>query len=122
MKILIADDDAAWLHMLTRYFGAAGHEVFSASTWKAARALAESALPDLILLDSSLPDGEAGAFCAALRADRRFGGTALLLLSGDETPAGHGADGSLLKCEPLSALNAAIAAALAARAAARGGN
>jgi len=122
MKILIADDDAAWVRLLARYFGGAGHEVLSGGTWAAVRSLAGRAVPDVILLDSALPDGGAGAFCEALRADGRFDRTALLLLSGAEPEGAHGADVFVLKCAPLAELEAAMAAALAMRAAAGGGN
>lgn len=116
MRILIADDDAAWVHLLSSYFGAAGHEVLSAGTFGAALALAARKIPDVMLLDSSLPDGEAREFCPALRADRRFYGTALVLVSGTVPEEGcGGADLCLLKGEPLTELGAAVARVLAAR-------
>lgn len=121
MKILIADDDAPWVRMLSRYFSGGGHEVYSCGTWQAAGALALRAMPDAILLDSCLPDGEAVDFCAFLRADARFDGTALVMVSGAGPEAARGADGMLTKCEPLAKLDAAIAAALSARRAAGGG-
>lgn len=118
MRILIADDDTIWVRVLARYFGGAGHEVLSGGTWEAARALAARAVPDVILLDSTLPDGEVGAFSRTIRSDARFDRTALLLLSGTEPEGGHGADRFLLKGVPLAELEAAITSALAARAAA----
>ncbi|OGR66094.1 MAG: hypothetical protein A2X30_09635 [Elusimicrobia bacterium GWB2_63_16] len=121
MRILIVDDDAAWVHMLSCYFVGGGHEVLSGRTWAAARSLADHAVPDVILLDASLPDGEAGPFCEAIRSDVRYGRTALLLLSGTEPEAGCGADRFVLKGLPMVELEAAIAAARATRGAAGGG-
>lgn len=115
MKILIADDDAVWARVLSRHMAAAGHEALCAGTWEEARRLAEQSLPDAILLDHSLPDGEAEDFCARLRADSRFDLTALLLYSGTGGGCCAGADRCLLKGEPMGPLPSEIAAAVAAR-------
>ena len=121
MKIIIADDDAVWVRVLSVYLGGSGHEVLSGRTWAETRALADRDLPDAILLDSSLADGDAKDFCAVLRADPRFDRTALVLVSGAEPEEGHGADRCLLKGEPMGAMVPAILAAAAARRAAGGG-
>jgi len=121
MKILIADDDAPWARVLSRYFSSAGHEVYSCGTWQAAGALALQAVPDAILLDSWLPDGAAVDFCRVLRADARFDRTALVMVSGAGPEAARGADAMLTKGEPLEKLDAAISGALSARRGAGGG-
>lgn len=116
MKILIADDDTAWVHLLSSFFGRAGHEVFSAGTFRAALALAGREIPEVMVLDSALPDGEAEWLCRALRADRRFDRTALLLVSGAVPENGCcGADRCLLKGDPLAYLETAVAESRAAR-------
>lgn len=120
MKILIADDDGVWVRVLARFLQGAGHEALAASTWGGARLLADRDLPDAILMDSALPDGDAKDFCAQLRTDRRFDRTALVLLSGVGGAACEGADSCLLKGEPMASLAAGISAAAEARRAAGG--
>lgn len=121
MKILIADDDAVWARVLSRHMAAAGHEALCAGTWEEARRLAERYIPDAILLDHSLPDGEAEDFCARLRSDSSFDRTALLLFSGTGGDGCAGADRCLLKGEPMGTLPAEIAAAVAALRGSAGG-
>lgn len=115
MRILIADDDKVWARVLSLQMSSAGHEALAAGTWGEAGRMAEQALPDAILLDHSLPDGEAEDFCARLRSDARFDGTALLLFSGTGGDGCEWADRCLLKGEPMETLPAEITAAVEAR-------
>lgn len=114
MKILIADDEDSWIKVSKRFFSEGGHEVVSADTYAKALELARLHLPDVMLIDGSLPDGDALAFCAAVRSDRRLERSAILVVSGDEVDAEScGAEAAVLKGGPLSDVEAAISAALA---------
>lgn len=116
MLILIADDDHAWCKMLSRFLVSCGHEALCAATWRGARALMSERRPDCVLLDGELPDGPAGEFCSAVRAEDSFAGTALLVLSGDESAAGGcRGDGFVLKGTPLKQVLESVTAAVAAR-------
>lgn len=116
MIMLIADDDDVWVKIATRYFTELKYQVFSAYTWSGALALAERHVPKVILLDGSLPDGSPAGFCAAIRSDPKFNGTALILVSGSER-SGEGckADKFVLKGGYLSEIEAAIKEVLKAR-------
>lgn len=113
MKILIADDDDAWIRVLARYFAPPGYEVLWAGTWAEAGVLAERQLPDVVLVDATLPDGDAAGFCATLRADSRFDRTALIMVSGNEGAAADcPADRFVLKGRPLKELEDLLPEAL----------
>ena len=116
MRILIADDDALWVKILSKYFSLKKHEVCSADTFAGALALAAEKLPDCILVDGELPDGGVGMFCAAVRAAAGLEKTALVCVSGTEISADmSGADAVVLKGGGLDKLEATMAAALKAR-------
>lgn len=54
MRILVCDDDRAWLRAMSRALNA---EVLQASTIEAALTVAEKMEPNVLLLDAMLPDG-----------------------------------------------------------------
>src|SRR5438270_6742643 len=60
VQILIVDDVAANLDVLTRLLEPQGYRVLAASSGEAARRIAEKAQPDLILLDVLMPGGDDG--------------------------------------------------------------
>lgn len=53
-RILVVDDDPAVRLMLLQLLGAAGYEVLSAATFEEGRELADTAHPDLLLVDIRL--------------------------------------------------------------------
>jgi DNA-binding response OmpR family regulator len=109
MKILVVDDDDVWVKVVTRYFTHLKYEVFSSYAWAGALALAEQHVPEVILVDGSLPDGTPSDFCAAIRANAKFKKTALILVSGDDREEqGCKADRFVLKGGSLSEVEAAI--------------
>jgi CheY-like chemotaxis protein len=55
MKLLVVDDDAEMLRMLTRVFGSRGHQVETCHGPFGASALALREKPDVILLDLHMP-------------------------------------------------------------------
>lgn len=65
-KILIVDDEADVVSLLTDYFRINGYEIMTA--YNGADAIAQvSKKPDLILLDVNMPDMEGTAVCAQIR-------------------------------------------------------
>ncbi|MBI5743971.1 MAG: response regulator [Elusimicrobia bacterium] len=104
MKILIADDDAALKKVLCRFFSELNHEALCAATWKEAAGLLEQALPDCVLLDGDLPDGNSADFCARVRGDARFNKMALVVYSGADQEGACAADARVLKGTPLAEL------------------
>ncbi|QLQ32989.1 MAG: response regulator [Candidatus Thiothrix singaporensis] len=66
-KILIADDSATERVNLTRILETAGYQVIPAQSGNEARALAESQLPDLVILDIMMEDGDGYQACRALK-------------------------------------------------------
>ncbi len=57
-RILVVDDEADILEMLSDLFSGQGYEVMVATSAKALRALFEGPQPDVVLLDWRLPDGD----------------------------------------------------------------
>jgi DNA-binding response OmpR family regulator len=104
MKILIADDDAALKKVLCRFFSELKHEALCAATWKEAVDLLEQALPDCVLLDGDLPDGNSADFCVRVRGDARFNKMALVVYSGAHQEGACAADDCILKGTPLAEL------------------
>ena len=74
-RILLIDDDARLTTMLGDYLFANGYDVDSADSLAAGRArLNGGALPDAVVLDLMLPDGDGLDFCRELRAQARTRG------------------------------------------------
>lgn len=66
-RLLIADDEADIVTLLSQYFRLNGYEVLTASTGAEAVKQAEKN-PDLILLDINMPQGNGLEVCARIRA------------------------------------------------------
>ncbi len=66
--ILLVEDDAATVAMLTDVLESTGYRVRSAPTGAAARALVEQLPPDLIILDLVLPDEDGLVLCSVLKS------------------------------------------------------
>lgn len=54
-KILMADDDKAFLSVVSRFLGQAGYLVVTARNGRDALALAAAEVPDMLVLDVALP-------------------------------------------------------------------
>lgn len=70
-NVLIVDDNPANLRLLNSILSAAGHRVRPATNGPAALSAAQTAPPDLILLDIMLPDMDGYEICRQLKADAR---------------------------------------------------
>ena len=66
-KILIADDSNTERLNLLHILEAAGFQVITAQSGNEAKALAETELPDLIMLDIIMDDGDGYQACRALK-------------------------------------------------------
>lgn len=67
--LVIVDDDAGIIQLLTRWLTREGYQVRSASTGEAALTLLGSYSPDLILLDVVLPDIDGYTLCQQLKSN-----------------------------------------------------
>ncbi len=80
--ILVVDDDVAIAGLLEELLSDEGYVMWVASTLgEAHRQLAEQ-VPDVILLDVQLPDGNGFDFCVALRENPKTTDVPILFLSG----------------------------------------
>lgn len=70
-RLLVIDDDAEIVALLSRYFGANGYRVIAASSAAQARELIASQAPDLVLLDLGLPDEDGLLLLRHLQAQWR---------------------------------------------------
>ncbi|QPF74393.1 response regulator transcription factor [Roseateles sp. DAIF2] len=85
-RLLLVDDDARLTSMLADYLTAAGFEVAVAGNLAQGRQALEGALPELLVLDLMLPDGDGLDFCRGLRSDARTRRLPVLMLSARGEP------------------------------------
>jgi DNA-binding response OmpR family regulator len=83
-KILIVDDAAEVLAMMSDLLGGAGYTVLAASTLEDGVRLAEGAQPDLIMIDIRL--GANNGIQLAIRERLRHPGRPLIVMSGFADP------------------------------------
>lgn len=82
-KVLVVDDDALLLRALVRLLVLDGHAVTGAVSVAAARKLAATLLPDVVVLDVGLDDGEGLELAPTLVAS----GTRVIFFSGTVVPS-----------------------------------
>ncbi|MCM1007868.1 MAG: response regulator transcription factor [Ruminococcus flavefaciens] len=82
-KILVVEDDRSIVSNLSEFLTTEGFYVRTASGQKAALASVEEELPDLVLLDVSLADGNGFAVCSAIKSNYNIP-VIFLTASGDE--------------------------------------
>jgi DNA-binding response OmpR family regulator len=80
-SVLIADDDASISRALRFLMQREGHDVRTAADGEQALAAIESERPDLVLLDLMMPKGNGYEICRTLRADRRYDGIRIVMLT-----------------------------------------
>lgn len=85
-RLLLVDDDARLTDMLGDYLRHAGFEICVAGSLAQAAQALEAALPDLLVLDLMLPDGDGLDFCRKLRGDARTRRLPVLMLSARGEP------------------------------------
>lgn len=79
--LMIVDDTAANLRLLTRMLGAAGFRVRPVASGEAALAAARSEPPDLVLLDIDMPDMDGYEVCRRFKAEPALAEVPILFLS-----------------------------------------
>lgn len=84
-KILIADDEHNIRHILDFSLGAEGYRVLAASDGEEAFALAVAEMPDLIILDVMMPQGDGFSTCRRLKDDARTATIPVILLTAKNT-------------------------------------
>ena len=108
-SVLIADDDASISRALRFLMQREGHDVHTAADGEQALAAIESERPDVVLLDLMMPKGNGYEICRTLRADRRYDGIRIVMLTakGGEADQRVGMDrewtkhgGHLRRCGP----------------------
>ena len=82
-KILVVEDDRSIVSNLSEFLTSEGFNVRTAAGQKAALASVEEELPDLVLLDVSLADGNGFAVCSAIKSNYNIP-VIFLTASGDE--------------------------------------
>ncbi|MGD9009497.1 MAG: response regulator [Desulfobacteraceae bacterium] len=80
-KILVVDDTAANLQLLTNLLTEQGYSVYPASTGELALEFIRSTLPHLILLDIRMPEMDGFEVCRRLKADERTRAIPVIFIS-----------------------------------------
>ncbi len=115
--LLIIDDDKTWLRVAVKWFASFGFKVSTAATCAAGIELAEAEIPDCVLLDFHLTDGNGGAVCSYLRSNLKLKKIPIVMASADprqELPSynEHKADAFVLKGTPFQKTLAIIESVL----------
>ncbi|MBN2045768.1 MAG: response regulator [Anaerolineales bacterium] len=82
--ILVVDDDIELAEMLRAYFTAQGYRAAAAYSGEAALAACDSVLPDLIILDITMPDIDGFEVARRLRSKRLTRNLPIIFLTGNE--------------------------------------
>ena len=85
-KILVVDDDRDSAEMIAEFLAAQGHQTTFALNGKTAIATALELVPDLALLDITLPDMDGYQLAQQLRAQPSLSGLVLVALTGWSGP------------------------------------
>ena len=80
-QVLLVDDNSTNLQVLFQTLDGHGYRLLAARSGRDALAIAQRAIPDLILLDVMMPEMDGYETCARLKADARTRDTAVIFLS-----------------------------------------
>ena len=86
-QILVVDDQAATSSLISEILKEEGYEVRVADNLQRARENVKKAMPELIILDRRLPDGDGLELCAELRARPESASLPILMLTAQKTIA-----------------------------------
>lgn len=85
-KILVADDSNTERLNLTRILEGAGYQVIPAQSGNAAKTLAETQQPDLILMDIIMEDGDGYQACRAIKRNPATQHIPVVMVSSKSNP------------------------------------
>ena len=116
-KLLIIDDDPAWLSMAVKCFSLANYIVYSAESCSTGLKLFYSHKPDCVLLDYNLRDANADVFCQKVRAEEKLVHVPIIIISAEDARAMPAytvcqADGFIQKGETCDKARVVVAAVL----------
>ena len=102
LRILIVDDEAINLKLVSRLLEIEGYEVRSARSGEVALRLIEQTPPDLALLDVMMPDMEGYELCRRLRQNPLTAGIPIVMLTAlvDENDRLKGIEAGADDCLP----------------------
>lgn len=122
ITLLVVDDTEGNLRLITRWLERDGYRVLTARNGFEALAAIEEALPDLVVLDVTMPGPSGLQVCEAIKSSARSAHLPVVLLTGtalsDERRAATRADAILEKPAAPATLKAVISRLLALRQAA----
>jgi DNA-binding response OmpR family regulator len=118
-KILVVDDEEPIRELLRRLLEHQGYEAILASNGQEAVRLAESDIPDLIILDMIMPELDGINACLALKASGKTRGIPIIVVTGFMELVGvavnAGVDDIVMKPVPLAELMVRVKALLKVR-------
>ncbi len=85
-RILVADDDPKFLHLVTEVLVGAGYDVRAASDPLNITGLAEVLLPDLVILDISMPGKDGFEVARELHGNPKTKGVKCMFVTGHREP------------------------------------
>jgi DNA-binding response OmpR family regulator len=80
-KILVVDDDMHATTLLEKVLALKGHQATSVNDSSETMRVANSTIPDLILLDLMMPEPNGFEVCKMLRADPNFAKTPIVIIT-----------------------------------------
>ena len=109
-RILLADDDSAIRLLVNATLRSKEYTLVEAIDGEQALSLARETLPDLVLLDVSMPKLDGAEVCRLLKSDPATQGIRIIMLTGrpqgEDDSAGSGPDGYFTKpFSPLALLD-----------------
>jgi DNA-binding response OmpR family regulator len=113
-KVMVVEDDEQALAFIAEVLALDGHEAIGVSDSSKAMDIANSTLPEAILLDLMMPPPDGFKLCRMLRAEPRFKHTPILIVTAlDDIDSkivaiGAGANDYLVKPFPVEDLLAKI--------------
>ena len=103
-KILIVDDEQDMVFMIQSVLTKNGYEVKTASDGEQALKIVKTYLPDLMIVDLTMPNMNGWRFSLKVRENERYKTTPIIVLSGllkDETPPEQFESGSVYVPKPF---------------------
>ena len=81
-NVLLVEDDGNLRRTLSEYLEENGFQVFAAARGKAASRLLERVVPDIVILDVTLPDRNGLEICKWIKNENRLSGVPVVMISG----------------------------------------